>query len=55
MTVQREYRGMAIIEGGVETGDLVVVRVPRNIKEGLAVAPNVIDMQKAVVTADDAP
>ena len=55
VTVQREYRGMAIIEGGVETGDLVVVRVPRNIKEGLAVAPNVIDMQKAVVTADDAP
>lgn len=55
VTVQREYRGLAIIEGGVETGDLVIVRVPRNIKEGLAVAPNVIDMQKAVVTADDTP
>lgn len=50
--VQREYQGLSIIEGDVAPGDLVVVRVPRSIKDGITVTPRVISLQQAVVAAD---
>lgn len=53
VTVRREYRGMSIITGDLHPGDLVVVRVPRSIRDGISVSPNVISLKQAMVTADN--
>lgn len=50
--VQREYQGMSIIEGSIKPGDLVVVRVPRSITDGIAAKANVITFSRAIAVMD---
>lgn len=46
--VARNYEGLAIISKGLRPGDTVVVRVPRELHEGLTVKTHMVTMEQAV-------
>ncbi|HET7570555.1 MAG TPA: efflux RND transporter periplasmic adaptor subunit [Gammaproteobacteria bacterium] len=50
--VLREYQGLAVIGSGLKPGDLVVVRVPRELHEGLPVKTHTITLAQAVPTLE---
>lgn len=57
--VAREYEGYAVIDKGLEPGDVVVVHIPRELHEGVAVHTRVLTdsavASEAEDTADGAP
>ncbi|HET7674479.1 MAG TPA: efflux RND transporter periplasmic adaptor subunit [Gammaproteobacteria bacterium] len=46
--VAREYQGMSIIDKGIQPGDTVIVRVPRELHEGLPVKTHMMTLQQAI-------
>lgn len=46
--VLRNYEGLAVIESGLKPGDTVIVRVPRELREGLPVKTHPITLAQAV-------
>lgn len=51
--VAREYKGMAIIDKGIQAGDTVVVRVPRELHEGLPVKTHIMTLNQAIPEVED--
>lgn len=47
--VEREYQGTSIVQGDIKPGELVVVRVPRTLKDGIAAKAHIVDMNQAIV------
>ncbi|HET7371252.1 MAG TPA: efflux RND transporter periplasmic adaptor subunit [Gammaproteobacteria bacterium] len=52
VNVERQYQGLAVISDGLSTGDVVVVRVPRQLREGLPVKVHEITLADAVPELD---
>ncbi|HET6655805.1 MAG TPA: efflux RND transporter periplasmic adaptor subunit [Gammaproteobacteria bacterium] len=50
--VERQYQGLAVITDGLKPGDTVVVRVPRQLREGLPVKVHEITLAEAVPELD---
>lgn len=50
--VERQYQGLAVITEGLKAGDTVIVRVPRQLHEGLPVKVHEITLADAVPELD---